>query len=92
MFHVFFALNRGQRSRMNFEIYKLMDVVSLRESGNESIAVLIHASNQVVCHADVDRPTGTACEDINVELPHVRNMPKRDGRDKPTAVRFDSAS
>ena len=75
MFHVLFALNSGQRRRMKFEIYELMEVVSLRESRNKPVAVFIHASSQVVCHADVDRPAGTACEDVNVELSHVRSMP-----------------
>jgi hypothetical protein len=55
---------------MNFEIDKLMDFVPARKPRNKAIAVFIHASNQVVCHTDVDCPARAACEDINIELSH----------------------
>jgi hypothetical protein len=55
---------------MNFKIYELMDVVPFGESSNKTIAVFIHASNQVVCHTDVNCPARAPCEDINVELSH----------------------
>ena len=68
---------------MNFEIDEPVDFIPAGKPRNKAVPVFIHASNQVVCHADVDCPARAACEDINIELSHVRNMPKRDGRDKP---------
>src|SRR5437899_291391 len=68
---------------MNFKIDELMDVIALCEAGNEPVAVLINTSNEIVRHSNIDRPVGTTCKNVDVELSHTWSVPKRDGRDKP---------
>jgi len=40
--------------------------VLLREPVNHALSVLIHASREITCHADVERPIGLARQDVDV--------------------------
>jgi hypothetical protein len=52
-FHLLFARNRCFDIGMRFEIDKLCDIVSLRESLYEFFSVFIHAANQIVGDTDI---------------------------------------
>jgi hypothetical protein len=76
-------LKRVANCRIDLEINKLVHVISLRESLNQPVLVLVNAANEIVGDAHVQYAAGTAGENVHVVLSHARSMPKRDGRDKP---------
>src|SRR5436309_691466 len=60
-----------------------MDMKSLCMTFNETVAMLVHTSNKVAGHADVNRASWPTRKNVEIELAHAPSLPKRDGRDKP---------
>jgi hypothetical protein len=71
MLDILLALNCITRSRKHLEVNKLMDMVSLCVTVHEPVSMFVDAANEITGHADVNRATGSTCEDIQIVLPHT---------------------
>jgi hypothetical protein len=76
---VLLALDRGDGGVVLLVIDERLDAVTLRETGDEALPVLVDAPDQVIRDPDIKRATGTARQDIDPEAPHDRNPKLREG-------------
>ena len=71
LLELFLARNCGDRIVVDFEPDQLVDSISLREAGNRLALVLVHAANDVVRYAEVERSVSVACEEVDVVGPDL---------------------
>src|SRR5262249_31432683 len=73
------TLNGGSDVIERLDVDQELDAISLREPGNESLAVFEGAARDVVRHADVERAILAARHDV----PHAQSASQMDRRVKP---------
>jgi DNA-binding winged helix-turn-helix (wHTH) protein len=54
----------------DLKIDQLMNVISLGMAFDKVIAMLVHAANEIIGHANIQRTAWPAREDTDIELPH----------------------
>ena len=65
MFDVLFTLQRRGDGFVQFKVYqRRLDAVSLGETLGQALTVLLDTPHQIVCHADIQRSTGTTGENV----------------------------
>jgi len=65
------ARNRGCGIVVDFKPDQLVDGISFREASNRLALVLVHAANDVVRYAEVERSVSVACEEVDVVGPDL---------------------
>ena len=83
MLHVVLALDRKLDILVLFEVDQPFQSVSFREAWNRSRSMFMHASDEIVCHANVKRAIRTVRQYINPADLHAAIFKNVDGRDKP---------
>src|ERR1700730_14828225 len=66
LLELFLPRNRVEDVVVAFKPNKKVNPVSRRESAGSVRLVLVHATDQIVGHPDVERPMFTACQDVDV--------------------------
>ena len=54
------------------EINQSVNTVFLREAFDDVFAMLPHASNKIVGHANIERAANPACENVDIKVPSAR--------------------
>jgi hypothetical protein len=65
------------------EIDETLQRVAFCKSSNSADAMLINATSEIACYANIKDAVGTVGQEVNVSTPHAPIMQNVDGRDKP---------
>jgi hypothetical protein len=71
MFHVVLALDGVADIVELLEVDQPLQSISFGETFDESRAVLVDASDEIACHADLRNAVGTVGQNINVSTYHA---------------------
>jgi hypothetical protein len=70
MLDIFLALDRGWRGIVLLVVHEQFDAVLLAKAFDKSLAVLVHTTQKVIGHANINCAVAFAGEDINPKYLH----------------------
>lgn len=74
VFPLFFAQDSVLHATEQFEMYQMMDTVTLRKTGYRTASMLLQSGNQIRSHADIESTIMAARKDIGAGLLLFRHM------------------
>jgi hypothetical protein len=83
MLHVVFALDRILDGLKSLKVDKSFQSIPLSEAFYKARTMLECATDEIICHADIEYAIWTIRQDVNISTGHVEILQDLDGRDKP---------